>query len=164
MYTGLFMPKQKEVEKPKELAKSFITNAIRKLPEENTLWLVKQRIRGVCGNDPRFDGVTTFSERIGEFYSLWNNPYVFNSVNAFENDYIIDDKIFIIGESYLGGFTSKSILYLADTLIATPPIYDIKSAFIDKNNINFSLVDYAHSDSLILQTKMVFVKGTWQAQ
>ena len=164
MYTGLFMPKQKEVEQPKELAKIFIAHIIKKLPKENTLWLVNRRMRGVCGNDPMFDGVTTLPERMGEFHSLWNNPYVFNPLTAFEDDYKIGEKTIIVGEAFQSNFTSNSALYPPDTFVKFPPLYDIISKFIDKNHIEFSLVDDAQSDSVIFYTKMIFDKGTWRIQ
>lgn len=164
MYTDIFMPKQTELEKPKELAKTFITHITKELPAEDTFWLVNRRIRGVCGNDPRFDGVTTLGERMEEFRSLRNNPYVFNLLTAFENDYTIADKTIIIGEAFYSKFTSESTLYPPDTLITFPPIYDIRITFIYEGHIALSLVDDAQSDSVILHTKMVFVKGNWQVK
>lgn len=87
--TDLYIPKQKEIKNPEIISDKLIHEFAKNVASKNdTIYLALTTMAGVCGNDPRFDGIATLEEKLQEMEYLRKNPYFFDT-RYFKNGYRI---------------------------------------------------------------------------
>ena len=152
--------KQIEIENPKQLKVEIIKELAKKVNSKDTLFLVTSRMFGVCGNDERYDGITTPKEKMNELKYIKENPYYIDENKDYKEKYNFNDKVIITRTAFDNEFTSETIKFNNDSLKIKKEIFDIQYISIKKDTVDISVFDY-NNNKHSFQFKMALNNSVW---
>jgi|GEM_PF-1941809 len=156
--TDLFVPSQKEPPNNRQLKTEIISQISKDLTIQDTLYLVTQRMFGVCGNDPRYDGNTNISEKIDEIKYNLDYPYILKGEEGYEPIYMLNGKTIITGNSMDNRFSSDKYAFEEDSLKFNKML-DIEFPSIERDKVKVEIVKYGNKK--ILSFTMVYRNDKW---
>lgn len=151
-----------EVEYSKQLKDEVIKELTVKLNPTDSVFIVLHRMLGVCGNDERYDGTTTLSERMDEIKYNKEKPYFVDVDKGFNEIYQINGKTIITGSAIDNKFESKSISFDNDSLKVKKRVYDIQFESVKKDTVYVSLFDFINEDDKPIKLRMVLNNSKWK--
>ena len=155
--------KQIEIENAGELKKQIIQEIAKTMSPKDTLFLVNERTIGVCGNDDRYDGVTTPEERLEELKYIKENPYFINLATGFDEKYAINGKVIFVGYAFDSEFTSASQHFYNDSLKVKKKMLDLQPLKVKKDSVEIRIQNYSDREDF---KQLLFVKrnSNWEKQ
>ncbi|GAL63297.1 hypothetical protein [Algibacter lectus] len=156
--TDIFLPSTKEVENSNQLKTEIVNEIASSLSNNDTLYLATKREYGVCGNDSRFDGTTTFSERIQEIKHLLDNPFYLDLSKDFEMSNSLNGNTIIVGIIFDNNFMSEKYNFevILDSSNQKKELYEVKDISIKKDTV--IIYSYSLHKSENDKVKMEFIK------
>lgn len=153
--------KQTEVENASELKTQIIHEIAKTMSPKDTLFLVNERTVGVCGNDDRYDGVTTPEERFEELKYIKENPYFIDLATGFDEQYSINGKTIFVGHGFDDEFTSATHHFYNDSLKIKKTVHDIHPLKVTKDSVEILIQNYSDSQDF---KQLLFVKrnSSWE--
>lgn len=148
--------KQTEIENAGEIKKQIIQEIAKTMSPKDSLFLVTQRILGVCGNDDRYDGITTPEERLEELKYIKENPYFIDLTTGFDEQYSINGKVIFIGHGFDDEFTSATQHFYNDSLKIKKKILDLQPLNVKKDSVKIILRNQSDSED---SRTFLFVKN-----
>lgn len=162
--TDIFIPSQKELENSKQLELEIIKEITNRLKIRDTLFLIKEKEFGVCGNDPSYNEIPSFNNRVEDFKFNYNNPCYFDTYNAFEEQYSINGKIIIIGTTYEEDFNSEKINFNIADFKTKRMLYTVNFNDIKEDQIKVGLTKEFpdNEDNRLINFTMLKAKALWK--
>ncbi|GAL82742.1 hypothetical protein JCM19274_551 [Algibacter lectus] len=156
--TDLFLPSTKEVENSNQLKTEIVNEIASSLSNNDTLYLATKREYGVCGNDSRFDGTTTFPERIQKIKHLLDNPFYLDLSKDFEMSNSLNGSTIIVGIIFDDNFISEKYNFeiISDSSNQKKELYEVKDISIKKDTV--IIYSYSLHKSENDKVKMEFIK------
>ncbi|MEL0649942.1 hypothetical protein V6246_00825 [Algibacter sp. TI.3.09] len=156
--TDLFLPSTKEVENSNQLKTEIVNEIASSLSNNDTLYLATKREYGVCGNDSRFDGTPTFSERIQKIKHLLDNPFYLDLSKGFEMSNSLNGSTIIVGIIFDNNFMSEKYNFeiISDSSNQKKELYEVKDISIKKDTV--IIYSYSLNKSENDKVKMEFIK------
>lgn len=148
--------KQTEVENSVQLKSEIIQEIAKTISPKDSLFLVTQRMLGVCGNDERYDGKTTAKEKLEEQKYIKENPYFIDLLNGFSEQYNIDEKLLFTGTAFNDEFTSTTQHFYNDSLKVKKTVRDIQALKVKKDSVEIILLNNSDGQDF---RKFLFVKN-----
>lgn len=153
---------QTEVENSKQLKEEIIKELAFKINPNDSIFLVLNRILGVCGNDERYDGIITPIEKLNENKYVRENPYFVDVNKDFNEIYQIKGKTIITGSAFDNKFESRLINFNNDSLKFKKTVYDIHFQSIKADTVYVSIFDFNNSQNKSIKLKMVLNNSIWK--
>lgn len=153
--------KQTEVENSKQLKEEVMKELVNQLKPKDTLFIVTSRILGVCGNDERYDGVTTPQEKLEENKYIRENPYYVDVQKDYLEKYVVGKSVVITGSAFDNEFSSTLVSFNNDSLKVKKNVYDIQFTDVKKDTVTVSGFDFINNKNA-LQFKMVLRNSRWK--
>lgn len=94
--TDLFVPKQKEITKPKELFRQMFSEITKMKNKSDTIYFVIYDIHGICGNNPK-PYLSEFQRKLEQINYNKQNPFFINIDKSIDESNFIDTKVIISG-------------------------------------------------------------------
>ncbi|SKB90065.1 hypothetical protein SAMN05660477_01708 [Soonwooa buanensis] len=148
--------KQTEVENSTQLKSEIIQEIAKTMSPKDTLFLVTQRILGVCGNDDRYDGKTTINEKLEEQKHIKENPYFIDLSKGFDEQYTIDGKILFTGTAFNNEFSTTTQHFNNDSLKIKKTVRDIQALKVKKDSVEIILRNQSDNED---SRTFLFVKN-----
>ncbi|WP_300670268.1 hypothetical protein [Soonwooa sp.] len=148
--------KQTEVENAAQLKSEMIQEIAKTMSPKDSLFLVTQRILGVCGNDERYDGKTTAKEKLEEQKYIKENPYFIDLSTGFDEQYNIDGKVLFTGTAFNNEFSTATQHFNNDSLKIKKKILDLQPLNVKKVSVEIILRNYSYSED---SKTFLFVKN-----
>ena len=152
---------QTEVENPKQLKQASVKEFVNQLKPKDTLFMVTSRMFGVCGNDERYDGVTTPQEKLEEKKYIHDNPYYVDAEKDYLGKYVVGKSVVITGSAFDNEFSSTLVSFNNDSSKVKRDVYDIQFTDIKKDTVTVSGFDFINNKKA-LQFKMVLRNSQWK--
>lgn len=153
--------KQIEIENPKQFKEEVIKELTNKINPKDTLYLTTSRMLGICGNDERYDGVTTPEEKLEELKYIKENPYYIDENKDYEKQYNFNDKIIITGTAFDNEFTYGNLKFNNESLKIKKQVYDIQYTSVKKDTVVVSVFDFNNNQTAI-RFKMALNNAKWK--
>lgn len=153
--------KQIEVEGPKQLKEAAVKEFVNQLKPKDTLFLVTSRMLGICGNDERYDGITTPQEKLEEKNYIQDNPYYVDVEKDYLEKYVVGKSVVITGGAFDNEFSSTLVSFNNDSLKVKKNVYDIQFTDVKKDTVTVSGFDFINNKNA-LQFKMVLQNSRWK--
>lgn len=159
VHTDLLTPSQKAPPHEQQLKTAIICQVAQDLSIQDTLYVVTQRMLGTCGNDPRYDGVTTFSEKINEIKYNLGHPYILSGDKGYAPVYWFHGKTIITGSSMDNTYSSEKDTFDEDSA-RMHQILDIEYTSIEREQVKVEIVKYPNEK--LLGFTMICKGGQWK--
>lgn len=150
-----------EVPNSEQLKHAIVDEIANKIHIDDTLFLALHRTLAVCGNDERYDGITTPEEKLVEQQYIRDHPYFIDVSNGFDNIYQINGKTIITGSVFDNEFTASTFQFDNDSLSDKNSIYDIVFTKVQKDSVEVQVFDFYKPTESVWNFKMVLMDDKW---
>lgn len=154
---------QKEVENAKQLKETVIHFIANEIDSKDTIFISINRDFPICGNDERFDGIETPEEKEAKLNYIKANPYFIDYEKDYENKYVINNKVVILGTTFENEFNSN-LLNFDYSKDKSKAIYDLVFSTIKKDTVQamvYNVKNSDESDNAILNMELVLNDSEW---
>ena len=155
--------KQTEVENPAQLKEQIMRELADRINPHDTLFVATTRILGVCGNDERFDGVTTPAEKLEQLEYIREHPYFVEIKKDYRESYKFGDKILVTGKVSDEQFSSKNSNFDNAQLRKKKTILDLQYLKIKKDTVQVRAFDFHNSEKTDVEMTFVLKNSSWKA-
>lgn len=162
IHTTPVVLEQKEIVHSKQLKDLIIKEAANLMDSQDTIYLVTQRILPICGNDDRYDSITTPEEAKAEENYIKENPYYIDNEKGYEPLYKLDSKIIVTGTSFENEFNSINSNFKYPSQHNQKKVYDISYRTILKDTVQVLIYDYYNNDGFDKELNFVLMDGKWK--
>lgn len=153
---------QTEVENPALLKDQIMQELANRFNPKDTLFVETTRILGVCGNDERYDGVTSPAERQQKIEYIREHPYFVDIKKDYRETYKFGNKILVTGEVFDEQFSSKNLNFDNAKLAKKKTIVDLQYLEIKKDTVKVQAFDFHNSEKTGVEMTFVLKNSRWK--
>lgn len=154
--------KQTEVENSAQLKDQIMQELVNRLNPKDTVFVAAKRVLGVCGNDERFDSITTPAEKLEELEYIRKHPYFVDINKDYRETYKFGNKILVTGEVFDERFSSKNSNFDNAQLAKKKIILDIQYLDVKKDTVQVRAFDYKNAKKADIQMTFVLKNSNWK--